>query len=154
MPLLKLPNESIIQIVLAIQDVPTLLCVTLTCKDLRIIAEPCLYSYIVFLHGTGVRLLEDSLNASPRRRTYIRELELRYSVLNFDAETPPAIDLCTLSNLKMCVSESPFCNSSSWQAREASWIAEMQSYMKCFEHASLLSVPKGLQRPLCKLRSR
>jgi len=153
MPLFKLPNEAIIQIIEAVQDLPTLLSNTLTCKILKIIAEPCLYSSVLFLDGTRVRLLEEALTSDPKRRNYVNNLELRYSTRKFGTDTAATIDLCSLTNLKLFVSESPFCNSHNWHTQETSWIREMQSYIKCFEQASLLGSPMGLQRPLNRLRS-
>ena len=153
MSLLSLPTESITQIIQAIQDRPTLLSIILSCKSLRIIAEPCLYSSLLFLESTRVRLLENALVIHPERRNYIRTLELRYSTKKFGTESAPIIDLCSLSNLNTFVSESPFCNSHSWHSQDTSWVGEMQSYLKCFELASLSSTSAAVQRPLDRLRS-
>lgn len=153
MSLLKLPNESIIQIIRTIQDLPTLLSLTMTCRSLKIFAEPFLYSSLVLWNGTKVGLLEEALITDTKRRNHVRDLELRYSLRKFDNEIAPTLDLCSLPNLTQFISESPFCNFSSWRAREPSWIKEMQAYLKCFERASLLNTPVGSRKPLQRLRS-
>ncbi|CAJ2502207.1 Uu.00g096010.m01.CDS01 [Anthostomella pinea] len=157
--LLAFPNELLFQILDHVhdggQDTDSVHAVIRTCKALKPMAEACLYSSITLLKRSQLKPLTACLEADPVRKTYIRDLQLPWSTRLYEFGESAPLDLCSLPGLTSFVSESPFCNAHYryQEDRVEDWINVMESYLRGFERASLLSNSGTLgERPLKNLR--
>ncbi|KAH8199723.1 hypothetical protein TruAng_006131 [Truncatella angustata] len=155
MSLKQLPSELILQVFQQIDDAKALQSVACTCAEFRDVAEICLYSRALITQRASMEQFMELCRSDTRRASYIHELQLLYSVRQYDRLETQPVDLLYFPCLGTFVSESPFCNGHSRIGKndEGIWKADKEAYMRAFEKASLLSgIPKA-EKPLSKLRS-
>ncbi|KAJ6553220.1 hypothetical protein B0H19DRAFT_1236275 [Mycena capillaripes] len=130
-PLLSVATELLLVVVEAIDDAASLRSFALTCKLVRLLAEPVLYRAVLVTTGSQALCLAKALQQQqpPTRADLVQVLDLRPDWgADVEALTPLVGAMTRLLSLSM---ESPFANYGSTAYRRW-WEALMQGYRALF----------------------